>query len=373
MSATQIDESRLSGTDRSAVRHTRSDARQTGSARMRAIHIVRSGSPQSAFEVRDVATPVAGADELLVRVRATGVNFADILARQGIYPEAPPRPCVVGYEVSGVVEAAGGPEGEAWIGKEVLALTDFGGYAEAVKVDRHYVWEKPSALSFDEAAAIPLNYVTAWGLLVAMGGLSRDETVLVHNAGGGVGLAALDIARHFGARVLGGASPRKHTFLKERGLDHAIDYTRADWPSEVLSLTDGKGVELAIDPIGGAHWKKTYGVLRSSGRMGMFGISSAAAGGGLKSKLGMLRLLFSSPIYHAGNLIPANRGVYGINIHSMYADWEKLDLWMRHILRGVEEGWVRPHVDAVFRFADVAAAHARIEARGNIGKVLLTP
>lgn len=373
MSATQIDGTRPSHTGRSAAPPADGGAGHAEPARMRAIHIVRPGPPERAFEVRDVPTPVPGADELLLRVRAAGINFADILARQGIYPEAPPRPCVVGYEVSGVVEAAGGPEGEAWIGKEVLALTDFGGYAEAVKVNRHYVWEKPSALSFDETAAIPLNYVTAWGLLIAMGGLSRGETVLVHNAGGGVGLAALDIARHLGARVLGGASPRKHAFLKERGLDHAIDYTRPDWPAEVLRLTDGKGVELAIDPIGGAHWKKTYGVLRASGRMGMFGISSAAAGGGLRSKLGMLRLLLASPIYHAGNLIPANRGVYGINIHSMYADREKLDHWMRLILRGVEQGWVRPHVDATFNFADAAAAHARIEARSNIGKVLLKP
>lgn len=338
---------------------------------MRAIHIVRPGSPERSFEIRDVPTPKPAANELLVRVRAAGVNFADILARQGIYPEAPPRPCVVGYEVSGVVEAAGGPEGAAWVGKEVLALTDFGGYAEAVKVDHRHVWEKPSALSFEQAAAIPLNYITAWGLLVAMGGLSRGETVLVHNAGGGVGLAALDVARHVGARVLGSASPRKHAFLKERGLDHAIDYTRPDWPAEVLRLTDGKGVELAIDPIGGAHWKKTYGVLRSTGRMGMFGISSAAAGAGLKAMLGMLKLLASSPIYHAGKLIPANRGVYGINIHSMYADWEKLDAWMRQILSGVDEGWVRPHVDAAFPFAEVAAAHARLEVRGNLGKVLL--
>lgn len=340
---------------------------------MRAIHIVRPGSPERAFAIRELPTPTPAADELLIRVHAVGVNFADILARQGIYPEAPPRPCVVGYEVSGVVEAAGGPAGAAWIGKEVLALTNFGGYAEAVTVDLRHVWEKPPKLSFEQAAAIPLNYLTAWGLLVAMGGLSRGEAVLVHNAGGGVGLAAIEIARHVGARVLGSASPRKHAFLKERGVDHAVDYTQAGWPDEVLRLTSGKGVDLALDPVGGAHWKKTFGVLRPTGRMGMFGISSAAVGAGLGAKLGMLRLMLSSPVYHAGNLIPANRGVFGINIHAMYAEWQKLDAWMQHILGGVDEGWIRPHVDRVYRFTDAASAHALLEARGNIGKVLLAP
>ncbi len=340
---------------------------------MRAIYIVRPGAPDRAFEIRDVPEPAAGANEVLIRVKASGVNFADVLARQGIYPDAPAFPCVVGYEVSGVVEAAGSSADAAWVGKEVLALTDFGGYAEAVKVDTRYVWEKPRALSFEQAAALPLNYITAWGLLVAMGGLARGDAVLIHNAGGGVGLAALDIARHLGAKTLGTASPRKHTFLKERGLDHAVDYTRSDWPQEVLGLTSGRGVEVAIDPIGGAHWKKTYSVLRPTGRMGMFGISSAAAGAGLKSKLGLLKLFASAPLFHPGKLIPGNRGVYGINIHSMYAESGKLDAWMKQILRGVDERWVRPHVDKVFRFSEAGAAHAYLEERGNIGKVLLAP
>lgn len=340
---------------------------------MRALPIVRRGPPDRAFELREIPQPTPGPDELLIRVHAAGVNFADVLARQGIYPEAPPRPAVVGYEVAGVVLTAGRAELAHWVGKEVLALTDFGGYAEAVKVSHRHVWEKPASLSFEQAAAIPLNYITAWGLLVAMGGLARGETVLIHNAGGGVGLAAVDIARHLGATVLGTASPRKHDFLRQRGVDHAIDYTRPDWPEEVRRLTQGKGVELALDPIGGHHWKQSFEVLRATGRMGMFGISSAAQGAGLKSLLGLLKLLASSPVFHAGKLIPPNRGVFGINIHSMYGEWEKLDHWMQQILAGVAQGWVRPQVDAVFPFTEVAAAHARLESRGNIGKVLLVP
>ena len=338
---------------------------------MRAIYINKPGGME-VFEIREVPEPQLGPNDVNIRVKASGINFADVLARQGIYPDAPAFPCVVGYEVAGIVESAGSAVDAKWKGKEVLALTDFGGYAEVCKCDVRYVWEKPRALSFETAAAIPLNYITAWGLLIAMGGLSRGDTVLIHNAGGGVGLAALDIALHAGARSIGTASARKHEFLKSRGCSDCVDYTRPDWPAEVLRLTGNKGVELAIDPIGGKNWAQTYSVLRPTGRVGMFGISAAAVGG-FKAKLGLLKLVLGAPFFHPLKLIPGNRGAFGINIHSMYGEHEKFSAWMAEILRGVAAGWARPHVDKVFKFSEVGAAHAYIEGRGNVGKVLLVP
>src|SRR6185295_5836456 len=153
------------------------------------------------------------AGELLIRVQAAGINFADILARQGLYPDAPKLPAVVGYEVAGTVEAVGPQTDAAMVGKAVLALTRFGGYADVVTVPRGQVFEKPAALTFEQAAAIPVNYLTAYGLLVVMGGLRKGEAVLIQNAGGGVGLAALDIAKQIGAITYGTASPGKHEFL----------------------------------------------------------------------------------------------------------------------------------------------------------------
>jgi NADPH:quinone reductase-like Zn-dependent oxidoreductase len=338
---------------------------------MRAIFIERSGG-YDVLQVRETPAPQPKAGEVAIRVAAAGINFADILARQGIYPDAPPFPCVVGYEVAGTVTAAGDGVDRAWIGKEVLALTDFGGYAEAACVGAEYVWEKPARLTFEQAAAIPLNYITAWALLGAMGGLSPGETVLIHNAGGGVGLAALDIAKARGATAIGTASARKHEFLRGRGCDHCVDYRAADWPAQVLALTGGRGVELAIDPIGGPNWKKSYGVLRKTGRLGMFGISAAATGG-VGAKLALLKLVARTPFFHPLRIIPGNRGVFGVNIHNMYEESGKFRSWMSAILRGVDEGWVRPHVDKVFPFAEAGAAHRHIEGRGNIGKVLLVP
>jgi synaptic vesicle membrane protein VAT-1 len=339
---------------------------------MRAAYIRRPGGVD-VFEVCEIPAPSLGPGDLAIRVRAAGVNFADVLARQGIYPDAPSYPCVVGYEAAGVVESVGSAPLRHWIGKDVLALTDFGGYAEVVKCDARYVWEKPASMSFETAACIPLNYITAWGLLVAMGGLASSQTVLIHNAGGGVGLAALDIAKHRRARTIGTASARKHDFLRSRGLDHCVDYTRRDWAREVMAITRGGGVDLAIDPVGGANWKKSYSVLAPTGRLGMFGISAAATGGGLRAKLALLKLAMSTPFFHPFKLVPGNRGVFGINIHAMYEQFARFDSWMKEILVGFDEGWVRPQVDRIYKLEQAGEAHAWIEGRNNMGKILLTP
>ncbi|MCI0489772.1 MAG: medium chain dehydrogenase/reductase family protein [Blastocatellia bacterium] len=338
---------------------------------MRQIVITRSGGVD-VLDVQEKPDPVPGKREVLVRVRASGLNFADILARQGLYPDAPKTPCVVGYEVAGVVEAASEEADQNLIGRPVLALTRFGGQSDMVSVPVDQVSEKPERLSFEEAAAIPVNYLTAYALLVVMGSLKKEESVLIHNAGGGVGLAALDVAKHIGATTYGTASPSKHGFLKERGLDHAIDYRSKDWLPVLKQLTNGRGVELVIDPIGGAHWKKSYRALRATGRLGMFGISTAS-GDGLTGKWRMLKAFFQTPKFSPFSLLNRNRGVFGLNLGHLWNEIDKSREWMRVILDGVEEGWVRPYVDKAFPFDRVAEAHSYIESRKNTGKVVLTP
>src|SRR6185436_3457136 len=157
----------------------------------------------------------------------------------------------------GNVEAVGAGVDQSLVGKAVIAMTRFKGQAELLAVPAAQIFEKPDNLSFEQGAALPTNYLTAWALLVTMGGLRKDEAVLIHNAGGGVGLAALDIAKHIGARTLGTASASKHEFLKARGLDHPIDYRGQDWLPVLMSLTDNRGVELIIDPLGGSDRKST--------------------------------------------------------------------------------------------------------------------
>jgi len=338
---------------------------------MRAIVTTANGDVR-VMKVEERPDPTPAKGEVLVRVKAAGLNFADILARQGLYPDGPPKPCVMGYEVSGVVESVGERVDRNRIGQEVIGMTRFSGQAELVAVPEAQVFEKPDKLSFEEGAAIPVNYLTAWALLVAMGGLQKDEAVLIHNAGGGVGLAALDIAKHIGAETFGTASVSKHEFLKQRGLDHAIDYRNQDWLPVLLELTNGRGVELIIDPLGGDSWKKSYRALRTTGRMGVFGLSAASASG-IRGKLRVLKAVIKMPRYNPLGLMNRNKGIFGLNLGHMWGEGEKVAGWTAALMRGVAEGWIQPHVDHAFRFDEIADAHRHLEGRKNIGKVVLVP
>jgi len=337
---------------------------------MRKVVVTGAGSVDKLKMVEE-PDPTPGAGELRIRVKASGVNFADILGRRGLYPDAPAFPFVIGYEVSGIVDQVGDDVDSGLMGQEVISLTAFGGYADTAIVRPEQVFSKPKKLDFVHAAAIPVQYLTAYQLVVIMGGLKKGETILIHNAGGGVGLAALDFARHIGAKTIGTASPGKHDFLKNRGIDEVIDYRHKDWFSELMELTDGRGADLIIDPIGGKYTRQSYKALASAGRLGVFG-ASAVTESKLAGKLGFLKLLFQTPLFHPFQLMNANKGVFGVNLGHLWADHERVRRWGEEILRGVEAGWVNPHVDTTFPLEKVGEAHSYIEARRNIGKVVLT-
>jgi len=336
---------------------------------MKQVWILATGGPAK-LQLREAPDVQPQIGELRIRVKASGVNFADILARQGLYPDAPQLPAVVGYEVSGTVDAVGPQADTAWQGKDVFALTRFRGYADTVVVPATQTFEKPPGLSFEQAAAIPVNYLTAWQLLVVMGALKPDETVLIHNAGGGVGLAAIDIARHIGATIYGTASARKHSFLKQRGLHEAIDYTRLDWTREVARLTHGRGVELITDPLGGSEWKKSYGALRHTGRLGVFGASKMTESR-LPGPLKLLNVGLGMPWFNPVALMNRNRSVFGVNLGHLWHEAPKIRTWMNALVDGVNAGWVRPHVDRTFPLAQAGEAQAYIESRKSTGKVVL--
>jgi NADPH:quinone reductase-like Zn-dependent oxidoreductase len=336
---------------------------------MRQVVITQYGDTD-VLQIQEKKDPDPSPEEVLIKVKAIGINFADILARKGLYPDAPKAPCVVGYEVSGIIEAAGKNVDASLVGKSVLALTRFNGYSDRVCVPEKNIFTIPESLDFERAAAIPVNYLTAYQLICVMGGLKKGEAILIHNAGGGVGLAALDIALHLEATTLGTASGKKHSFLRERGLHHPIDYRNQDFLATIMQLTDGKGVELVIDPIGGKNWKKSYKALRSTGRLGMFGVSTVT-----ESKMArpfqFARLITQMPWYNPLGLMNANKSVFGVNLGHMWNERDKLRRWMQDILDGIPQGWVRPHVDRTFPFDQVGDAHAYIEARKNIGKIVL--
>lgn len=244
---------------------------------MRQVWITKAGAPE-VLQVKEAPDPKPGPGQVTVRVEAAGINFADIMARMGTYPDLPGIPYVVGYEVAGKVETLGDGVDPSWAGKDVLTLCRFGGYSDIVCLPVGQVFERPEGMDALTGAALPVNYLTAWQLIVAMGGLKPYETVLIHSAGGGVGIAGVQIAKHIGAKVIGTASEGKHDYLKSIGVDHCIDYRKQDFAEEVKRITNGRGVELICDAVGGDYWKKGFGILASTGRIGMFGASTTVTG-----------------------------------------------------------------------------------------------
>ncbi len=340
---------------------------------MRQVWIARAGGPE-VLEVRQAPDPEPGPGEARVRVEAAGVNFADILARMGIYPDAPPLPCVVGYEVAGRVDRVGPGADEALVGRDVLVLCRFGGYSDVVVVPEAQVFLRPEGMSAEAGAALPVNYLTAYQLVVVMGGLRPDETVLVHSAGGGVGIAAIQLARHVGARVIGTASAGKHEALRGMGVSDLVDPRTEDLEARVLELTGGRGVELVLDAVGGESFKKGLRLLAPTGRLGMFGISSAATRT-RRDLVALLRTLLSMPLLelHPGRLMNGNKGAFGVNLGHMWGETERLGRWAAELLRLHAEGVVSPVVAATFPFDRAGEAHRFIQDRKNLGKVLLVP
>jgi synaptic vesicle membrane protein VAT-1 len=216
---------------------------------MRQIWISKAGPPE-VLVVKEALDPHPAAGDLRIRVEASGVNFADIMGRLGLYPDLPRIPVVPGYEVAGRVDAVGAAVDASWVGQDVFASTRFGGYADVVCVPQAQVFPRPSNMSAQEGASIPVNYLTAWQLIFVMGGLKAGETVLIHSAGGGVGVAATQIAKHIGATVIGTASAGKHKELRELGVDHLIDYRTEDFEERARQITGGRGVELILDAVG---------------------------------------------------------------------------------------------------------------------------
>lgn len=338
---------------------------------MKQVWIPRIGGPE-VLEVREAPDPRPGAGQVRIRVAAAGVNFSDVLARMGLYPDAPKLPAVVGYEVSGVVDAVGDGVARIAPGTRVLALTRFGGYSDVVVVPERQVRPIGDGLSFAHAAAIPVNYLTAWLMLVRLGNLQKGERILIHAVAGGVGQAALQIARWIGAEVYGTASAGKHVRLRQLGVAHCIDYTASDFEAEVMRLTDGRGVHLVIDAVGGKSFHKSYRCLAPLGRLFLFGVSSFAPGE-RRSMIAALCGLWAMPRFKALPLMNKNRGVLGVNLGHLWEQADELRAMLERIVALVGEGALAPVVDAKVPFHRAAEAHRRIQERKNFGKVLLVP
>ena len=338
---------------------------------MRHVVITRHGPPD-VLQLREAPDPVPGQGEVRVAVRAAGVNFADILARVGLYPDAPKPPCVVGYEVAGYIDAVGPGVSSRRVGDRILALTHFGGYADTVVVPAHHCYLVPPRLSDAEAAAVPVTYLTAIAALYKLAALEPGETVLIHGAAGGVGTAAIQLARLRQAVIIGTASPAKHDAVRGFGADHVIDYRRTDVVAEVRRLTRNRGVDVALDPFGGRSVRQSYRLLAPLGRLVVFGVSQALPGE-RRSLWRAARMLLQMPVFMPLTLMNHNRGVFGLNLGRLWDESARLDALMQVLVAELGAGRLQPIVSCEFPLERAADAHRFIHERRNIGKVVLRP
>src|SRR5215212_1943000 len=309
---------------------------------MRAAVLTQVGPPE-VMRVQQRPDPPVGPGEVRVAVRAAGINFADTMARIGMYPDAPKLPCVLGYEVAGEVESMGdGVEGPA-VGDRVIAGTRFNGQAELVTVPAEQAIPMPDGVSYEEGAAFPVNYGTAYAALVIMGGLKSGERVLIHAAGGGVGISATQIAKGIGAEIFGTASGSKHDAIREQGVDHAIDYRNQDFAAEVRRITDGEGLDVIMDALGPTSFRKDYRVLRQGGRLIMYGASELQTGSGKRDLVGAVRSIARMPLatmpwWKSVGLMNENKGVFGLNMLSWWDREGSLDRLTEPLLEAFGKG-----------------------------------
>jgi NADPH:quinone reductase-like Zn-dependent oxidoreductase len=339
---------------------------------MKALVITEHGPPD-VMSVQERPDPKPGAGELRIRVRAAGVNFADLLARVGLYPEAPKPPSVVGFEVAGDVDALGVGVDGFQVGQRVMAPCRFGGYAQLAVARAETVLPLPDGWSYAEGASMPVTYATAHAGLVRFGGLRAGERVLIQAAAGGVGIAATQIAKLVGAEVYGTASPSKHDAIRGFGVDHPVDYRTHDVVDEVRRISgERQPIDLAFDALGGRSFRQSFSLLRAGGRLVCFGASEVQAGE-RRSPLRALRVLAQMPRFKPLKLMNESKSVIGLNMLTLWDGREEAVVELIEPLRDwVEQGRIRPVVAQEFRLDDGAAAHRYMHERQNVGKVVLT-
>jgi NADPH:quinone reductase-like Zn-dependent oxidoreductase len=332
---------------------------------MHVVVLTKHGAPE-VLRVEERPDPPLAAGQVRIGVAAAGVNFADVMARVGLYQDAPKPPCVIGYEVAGTILELGEGVRDLTPGQRVVAGTQFGGYASQVVVPAHDVVALPDRLSFEQGAAIPVNYGTAWAGLIGYGNLQPGERVLVHAAAGGVGIAATQIAKRQGVEVYGTASPSKHERILANGVDRPVDYTKPGWERGMPKF------DVILDAIGGKSFRRSYDLLRPGGRLVAFG-ASAVMSGEKRNLVTALGTVVRMPRFKIIKQMSESKAVIGLNMLTLWKDRGSLQPWIEPLQAMLDDGTIQPVVAGEFSFERAGEAHRMISERRNVGKVVLTP
>lgn len=339
---------------------------------MKAWVITKHGAPEVAFSLQEMPDKEPGPGEVAIEVEAFGLNYADIMARRGMYRDAPPLPSVIGYEACGRITAKGeGVSNDLAIGQRVAAFTRFGGYATRVVTPEDAVVPIPEDMAAGDALALTVQYVTAWFCAEDRLSLMPGDHVLVQAAAGGVGVALVQLAKRRGCIVYGTAgSAAKIEFLKQQGVDFPINYREHDFAERIKELRGDGGLDVVFDSLGGKAFKKGAKLLRPGGRIVGFGAASRSDGG--KSIISDLRMVLGFGFYSPPFLLMKSKAIIGVNMLRI-ADYKPklLKHCLQEVVKLAEAGEISPVVGAEFAAADLAKAHAYIEQRKSMGKVIV--
>lgn len=323
---------------------------------MKAVIVREPGGPEQ-MEIGEIAKPEPGPGDVLVRVRATALNRADLLQREGKYPPPKGESPIMGLEMSGTIEALGSGSGRYSLGDRVFGLLPGGGYAEYVTIPEDLAMAMPPGMSFEEAAAIPEVFLTAYQALHWIGRLDRDETALIHAGASGVGTAAIQLAKLAGAQVIVTASASKHGVCRDLGADVTIDYTSEDFAERVVAETGGRGADVIIDFIGAPYFQRNVRSLAVDGRI----VILATMGGTTVESFNLRDLFRRRGTATASTL--RNRSLdYKRELTADFAGYA-----LTHFV----DGRLRPVIDRVLDWTDVQAAHRAMAANENAGKIVL--
>jgi len=316
------------------------------------------------------------ANEVLIRIKFAGLNFADLMRRQGLYSPAPKYPYVPGFEASGIVEAVGSNVSQLTIGDRVIAFAGDGMWADVVTLPIEHCFKMPERMTFEEGAALLVNYITAYQILFEFGNLRPNKSVLIHMAAGGVGIAAIQLCKTVeNVTVFGTASASKHNIIKEMGCTYPIDYRTHDYTTEIRKISP-QGVDIIMDPLNGEDSVRGFNLLKPLGRIIYFGAANVASGEN-RSLMTAFKTWYKCFSTNSISICSTNKSIAGYHLGYLLKDLtnnKELALnTINELFRLYNEGALKPQVDNIYPFSKIGDAMQRMHNRQNIGKVLLQP
>ena len=336
---------------------------------MRAYTLVKNGKATDAFKLEEKPTPEPGEGEVLIESEGFGLNFADVMARLGIYKDCPPLPTVIGYENVGRIKTLGKGVKGLIEGQRVLAFTRFGGYADHILTPAMGVTPIPEDLSIGEATALATQYMTAYYAVEECLNLHEGDYALVHAAAGGVGTALVQLLKNKGITVFGTAgSSEKLQYLREQGVDYPINYREQDYQEEIKKLGFDRKIDATFNPVGGDYVKKDFTLLNAGGSVVLFGASKLTEARGNPFKI--IKLLFGFGFWSPIKFVSSSKSLIGLNMLRI-ADFKPATFQrcLKGVVTLIEQGTIKPTVGKEFEHSELAEAHTYLESRKSIGKV----